>query len=347
MRLDVVQKWSSRGMVEAWSDLVWWMVREMVDAVRYQPRHLDLVPACRGEAADDPSPFVLWWVQLGSAFIAAGGYPHAIVRAVAIRAGVWLGPTTSTLLRWSSGAAALLADRTGGRAIERSLPARAHPSLLVPHPHEVTIVAVDMRGFSRLTAELDDTQYLSDLIGTYLTALTRIVEAHRGVVFQYTGDGLLAVFLPELAGEAASSMLDRLLRETCRELHHAFDELYAGWRRDWRTSGRPAVPIGLGIGVSHGIATIGFIGPVGKKQIGVLGEPVNLAAYLCSQAPPGEALVDRAALVRLDLVPPPPGRILRLRSRKAHQRIEALRLRYGAPARGAERRWLGAPLAPS
>jgi class 3 adenylate cyclase len=344
MRLDALQKWSPRGLIEAWDALVWWMTRGMVDAVRYQPRHLDLVLACRHE--DDPSPFVLWWVQLGSAFIAAGGYPHAIVHAVTIRTADWLGPTTPTLLRWFSGAAALVTDRTGGRAVERSLPARAHPSLLVPHPHEVTVVALDMRGFSRLTAELHDTQYLTDLIGDYLTALTRVVEAHRGVVFQYTGDGLLAVFLPELAGEAAPVMLDRLVREACRELHHAFDELYRGWRRDWRTSGRPAVPIGLGIGVSHGLATIGFIGPLGKKQIGVLGEPVNLAAYLCSQAPPGEALVDRAALARLGIVPPP-GRILRLRSRKAHQRIEALRLRYGAPARGAERQWLGALLAPT
>jgi len=339
MRLDALQKWSPRGLIEAWDALVWWMTRGMVDAVRYQPRHLDLVLACRHE--DDPSPFVLWWVQWGSAFIAAGGYPHAIVRAVTIRAADWLGPTTPTFLRWFSGAAALLTDRTGGRAVERSLPARAHPSLLVPHPHEVTVVAVDMRGFTRLTAELHDTQYLSDLIGAYLTALTRVVEAHRGVVFQYTGDGLLAVFLPELAGEAAPAMLDRLVREACRDLHHAFDELYRGWRRDWRTSGRPEVPIGLGIGVSHGIATIGFIGPLGKKQIGVLGEPVNLAAYLCSQAPPGEALVDRAALARLGIAPPP-GRILRVRSRKAHQRIEALRLRYGAPARGAKRQWLGA-----
>src|SRR5437899_2871361 len=105
MGLDAVQKWSPRSLVEAWDRLVWWMTRGMVDAVRYQPRHLDLVLACRDEDADDPSPFVLWWVQLGSAFIAAGGYPHAIVRAVAIPAAVWLGPTTSTLLRWFSGAA--------------------------------------------------------------------------------------------------------------------------------------------------------------------------------------------------------------------------------------------------
>jgi class 3 adenylate cyclase len=340
---DVLRRWSPASLLAVWDDLVWWMTREVVDAVRYQPRHLDLVLACRDGNAEVPPTVVRWWVQAGSDLIGAGGYPHAMIRAVAARAAVWGGPTMSALLRWFSGAAALLTDRTGGRAVERSLPARAHPSLLVPHPHEVAVMAVDMRGFSRLTRELDDTQYLSDLIGAYLTALTAVVESHRGVVFQYTGDGLLAVFLPELAGEDAPPMLERLVRATCRELHQTFDDLYAGWRRDWRTSGRPAVPIGLGIGVSYGLATIGFIGPAGKKQIGVLGEPVNLAAYLCSQAPPGEALVDHGALVRLGIVPPP-GRMVRLRSRKAHQRIDALRLRYGAPARGAARRWLGASI---
>ena len=64
-------------------------------------------------------------------------------------------------------------------------------------------VALDMRGFSHLTRVLHDTQYLADLIGEYLTEMTEIIEAHRGVVFQYTGDGLLAIFLPELSGSDA------------------------------------------------------------------------------------------------------------------------------------------------
>src|SRR5439155_265482 len=82
----------------------------------------------------------------------------------------------------------------------RRLVARVHPGLLVPHLHVVAVLAVDMRGFSKLTGALEDTQYLAELIEIYLTELTEVVERDRGVVFQYTGDGLLALFLPELAG---------------------------------------------------------------------------------------------------------------------------------------------------
>src|SRR5438874_917902 len=81
------------------------------------------------------------------------------------------------------------------------------------------VLAVDMRGFSHLTQVLQDTQYLADLIGEYLTEMTEIIEGHRGIVFQYTGDGLLAIFLPELAGSDAAVMLERVVYDVGRALH--------------------------------------------------------------------------------------------------------------------------------
>jgi class 3 adenylate cyclase len=147
-------------------------------------------------------------------------------------------------------------------------------------------------------------------------------------VFQYTGDGLLAIFLPEATDSSAAETLDRLVRETSRDLHAAFDRLAARWHLEWTAAGRVRTPIGLGIGISYGPATIGLIGPAGKKQFGVVGEPVNLAAYLCSQAHAGTALVDREAFARA-VAPVPEGARVRLRSKKRHQRLDAVGLRLG------------------
>jgi class 3 adenylate cyclase len=61
----------------------------------------------------------------------------------------------------------------------------------------------------------------------------------------------------------------------------------------------------------------------------VIGEPVNQAAYLCSQAPAGTLLVERDAFTRAG-APLPTERVVRLRSKKRHQRIETIWLRYGA-----------------
>jgi class 3 adenylate cyclase len=319
---------ASRALARAWAlldGLAWSAARGAVDAVRYQPRHWGLVLACATTQPEVPAPVARWLVDVRAtpAVVRLLALPHALVRAVAAETARWFGPTGSALVRWLSGTLAGAVDRAGSRAIERPLRARVHPGLLVPHPHAVAVLALDMRGFSNLTRELRDTQYLVDLIEEYLTALTAVIERHRGVVFQYTGDGLLALFLPELAGVDRAAMLDRLVNEVGPALHRVFDELYQRWRSEWRESGRPVVEIGLGVGLSYGRATIGFIGPFGKKQIGVIGEPVNIAAFLCSAAKAGTVLIDYASFARAGSTPPL-AKVIRVRSKKRHQRIETI-----------------------
>jgi len=317
--------------VRAWLDRVTWLTaRGAVDAVRYQPRHLDLVVACSASQPELSPSVARWLVETRAqpTVVHVSRLPHAAVRALARQAARWFGPTASAVVRFLSGALAAAADHAGSLAIEQRLRARAHPGLLVPHPHAVAVLAVDMRGFSRLTGALEDTQYLAQLIEAYLTELTAVVEQHRGVVFQYTGDGLLALFLPELAGVDGAALLDRLVNHTSPELHTVFDDLYAGWRSEWKQSGRQVVDIGLGAGLSFGRATIGFIGPSGKKQFGAIGEPVNLAAFLGSEAGPGTSLVDCGSFRRAGGLTPQ-GKVVRLRSRKRHHRVETLRLYHG------------------
>ncbi len=323
--------------------LAWRAARTAVDVVRYQPRQLDLVLACSAGQPEFPAPVARWLADARSwpALRRASGVPHRIVGRFAIEAARWLGPTASAVVRWGSGAFAAAADHAGASTIQQPLRARAHPGMLVPHPHHLAVMAIDMRGFTHLTGVLHDTQYLADLIGEYLTEMTEIIERHRGVVFQYTGDGLLAMFLPELAGADAAVMLERVVRAAGRELHHRFDGLNARWRAQWRAEGRDVATIGLGIGVSFGRATIGLLGPSGKKQFGVIGEPVNQAAFLCSQAAAGTLLVERDAFTRAN-APLPLEPIVRLRSKKRHQRIDAIRLHYGC----ATPRWRAFPRAP-
>jgi hypothetical protein len=56
---------------------------------------------------------------------------------------------------------------------------------------------------------------------------------------------------------------------------------------------------------------------------------VNLAAFLCSQAAAGTVLIDRDSFMRAGGTPPP-AQVIRMRSKKPHQRIEAVCLRLGA-----------------
>src|SRR2546428_1075376 len=260
--------------------LTWSAARSAVDAVRYQPAHTKRLMACGASQADGPQrlvggvaallarPPVARWLDL----------PHRGVRAVAVYAARWFGPTASALVRFSSGAAAAAADRLSAVALEGVLRARAHPGLLVPHAHDAAVLAVDMRGFSQLTLALDDTPYLAGLLEEYLTALTGVVERHRGVVFQYTGDGLLALFIAELAGGTPGAMLDRPVNELCPQLHREVDALHERWRADRQAAGQPAGAGRVRTGLSFGRGTMGYIGAHGKKKFNARGEPPERAA---------------------------------------------------------------------
>ena len=62
----------------------------------------------------------------------------------------------------------------------------------------------------------------------------------------------------------------------------------------WRRRGQP---IGFGMGISYGYATLGMIGFEGRNDYTALGSVVNLAARLCGEAGDGEILVDQRTLV--------------------------------------------------
>jgi class 3 adenylate cyclase len=130
-------------------------------------------------------------------------------------------------------------------------------------------------------------------------------------------------------------MFTELIDAVAPTLHERFARRCGDWREEWRRRGHASASVGLGVGISFGPATIGFIGPAGKKQFGVIGEPVNVAVLLCSAAEAGTALVEHEAFARAGCTAPP-APLQRLRSKKPHQRIAALCLRCG-PERGATR----------
>src|SRR5690242_14493309 len=160
-----------------WDTAAWRVARGMVDAVRYRPRQLDLALACGAWQPEVPEPAVRWLADARARpdVVRAVGLPHAALRAIAAEAARWFGPTGSAVVRWTGAVIAGTSDGAVTSALQRPLRARVHPGLLVPHPHALAVLAADMRGFSNLTRTLSDTQYLADLVGEYLTALTAVV----------------------------------------------------------------------------------------------------------------------------------------------------------------------------
>jgi adenylate cyclase len=144
-----------------------------------------------------------------------------------------------------------------------------NPNLLSGQDSEVSILFCDLRRFSSISERLGPGKtvaWLNDVMET----LSRCVQAQRGVLVDYIGDELLAMWgapepdpeHPRRACHAALAMLEEL------------PALNARWE--------PILgePMGLGIGINTGLARVGNMGSQRKFKYGPLGNEVNLASRI-------------------------------------------------------------------
>jgi len=149
---------------------------------------------------------------------------------------------------------------------------------------DVTVMFCDIRGYTALSVGRNPEEII-ELLNHHMGAMTRIVQAHRGVINQFAGDAIMALFgAPKTYGDDA----ERAVRCALAML----DE------RD-RINVEVAEPIRVGIGLASGVMVAGCIGAENRNDYTVVGERVNLAARLCSMAKAGEVLVDDNTRARM------------------------------------------------
>ncbi len=168
------------------------------------------------------------------------------------------------------------------RYIPRGLRKRAalDPTLLERHEkgHAVILFA-DLRGFTRLAANAHTLSVIK-VLDEYFEAMMQVIEDHGGVLFDVTGDQLLAVFnLPyplPLAGY--------LSVQAAIEMQRLFRYLQRAWLK-------VDLKVGLGIGIHQGEVMLGNLGAGGLQRYTVVGNVVNLASRYLGLALDGEIVV--------------------------------------------------------
>ena len=152
---------------------------------------------------------------------------------------------------------------------------------LASHPGgtelEISVLFADVRGSTGL-AETMGAAAFRNALQTFYGIAARAIEEHGGFVDKYLGDGVMAEFIPILAGEAHA---DRAITAAL--------ELVAAVER----SSLPASGFRVGAGVHRGSAFVGVLGSGEKLDFSALGDTVNVAARLGSLAGPGEVVASR------------------------------------------------------
>jgi adenylate cyclase len=182
-------------------------------------------------------------------------------------------------LRQESGAKATLLRQFSPKIAERLIGHHGRPRL-ASQRGEVTILCSDIRGFTKLSRDMEPDDVL-EMLNEYYSHLIPVIFAHDGTVDKYIGDSILAVFG---SPEPDPKHLEKAVRAAL-EMQAAMRALNAGRQT------RGHVTCDIGIGVNCGEVVHGFIGSAERKEFSVVGDAVNLASRYCDGAQAGEVVI--------------------------------------------------------
>jgi adenylate cyclase len=125
---------------------------------------------------------------------------------------------------------------------------------------------------------------IAQLLTEYFSEMVEIIFEHGGTLDKFVGDAIMALWGAPMAH---ADDPDRALRAAV-----AMQRGVARLNQHWALAGRPE--IGVGIGINYGEVFAGNIGSHRRLEYTVIGDAVNVANRLCSEAGPGEILVSEA-----------------------------------------------------
>lgn len=142
-------------------------------------------------------------------------------------------------------------------------------TLLSPKQSDVSILFCDLRGFSRRAESADDLPLLLERVSAALSVMTRGVMRYEGAIADFQGDAALGFW-------GWPNPLEEGPLPACQAAMAIWEEFSHSQKCD----DHPLCGFNVGIGIGHGNAIAGKIGPPEQTKIGVFGSVVNLASRL-------------------------------------------------------------------
>jgi class 3 adenylate cyclase/ActR/RegA family two-component response regulator len=178
---------------------------------------------------------------------------------------------------------------------------------------EATILFSDIRGFSTMAERLSARE-TADIIARHLSAMAEVVLSHGGTIDKFAGDAVMAVFgVPDPMADHAERALRCAMAMQVRQ-----QEL------NKETEANELPPLGMGIGVNTGTVVAGTVGGGGRLEYTVLGDAVNVAQRINSEAGAGETLATASTVALAPGIPAEPIGVRTVKGR--NQPVELFRI---------------------
>jgi len=166
---------------------------------------------------------------------------------------------------------------------------------------QIAVLFVDIRGFTPMSESLQPEQVV-EILNEYLTLTTTSIFKNGGTLDKFIGDATMAVF------NAPFDLDDYIYRAVCT----ALDIAAGSDALEKKLMQRFGKSVSFGIGVNCGPAVVGNIGCDFRMDYTAIGDTVNTAARLESNAKRGQILIssdvyeavkDRIEATRIGVIP--------------------------------------------
>ena len=128
---------------------------------------------------------------------------------------------------------------------------------------EVTVLFVDIRGFTALSERMTPTENFY-FINSFNKRMGPIIREHEGFIMQYLGDGFMAIF-PDGAENALRASIE-------------MNKDLVSYNQDRAEKNRN--PVKIGIGMQNGRLIMGITGDVERMDAAIISDTVNTAARI-------------------------------------------------------------------
>ena len=153
---------------------------------------------------------------------------------------------------------------------------------------DIAVLFVDIRGFTPLSESLQPEQVV-DILNEYLNLTTQSIFKNNGTLDKFIGDATMAVF---------NAPFDLEDYEMCA-LRTARDIVAGAKALEASCEERYGKKVSFGVGVNCGDAVVGNIGCDFRMDYTAIGDTVNTAARLESNAKPGQVLISEKIYERV------------------------------------------------
>jgi adenylate cyclase len=153
---------------------------------------------------------------------------------------------------------------------------------------EVTVMFADIRGFTTMSETMEPGRVV-EILNEYFTRVTDVIFDNGGTLDKYIGDAVMAVFgAPISKGNDAAAAVNSAMQ---------IQRLLIELNRDAATREWPELRVGIGINTGSAIA--GNIGSPRRLDYTVVGDAVNTAQRLMTNAAGGQILISESTARKL------------------------------------------------